>query len=100
MIHYLLISGVDRVVQRGICPSEAEIPSVPGLRSEVVAPDDPRQPVNEPAPKSYQELRQAAYPSMGDQLDMLWHAMNSGQIPRVEPFYSEIKTVKDTFLKN
>lgn len=99
MIHYLLISGADRVVQRGICPTEAQIPNIDGLRAEVVAPDDPRQPANEPAPKSYQELRQAAYPSMGDQLDMFWHAMNNGQIPRIEPFYSEIKGVKDQFPK-
>lgn len=43
--------------------------------------------------------RQRAYPSIGDQLDMIWHAMDDNIIPRVEPFYSQIKAVKDQFPK-
>lgn len=41
------------------------------------------------------EARRKAYPSLGDQMDMLWHAMDDNVIPRVEPFYSQIKAVKD-----
>jgi hypothetical protein len=52
-----------------------------------------------PAPVPYSERRRRAYPKVGDQLDMLWHAMNDGQIPKVEPFYSEILTVKQTYPK-
>jgi hypothetical protein len=48
----------------------------------------------------YVEQRQAAYPSYGEQFDMLWHAMNSGQTPKVEPFYSQIKRIKDQFPKS
>lgn len=48
---------------------------------------------------SYDLARVRAYPSLGDQMDMLWHAMNNNVIPRVEPFYSQIKAVKEQFPK-
>ncbi len=43
--------------------------------------------------------RAAAYPPVTEQLDMLWHAMNSGDTPKIEPFYSTIKQVKTTYPK-
>lgn len=42
-------------------------------------------------------LRQAAYPRIADQLDMLWHSMASGEIPKSEAFYNAVKSVKDEF---
>jgi hypothetical protein len=48
---------------------------------------------------TYKKRRASAYPDVTEQLDMLWHAMASGQIPKAEPFYSEIKAVKDQFPK-
>lgn len=51
-----------------------------------------------PQPK-YVYDRKAAYPSYGDQLDMLWHAMDDGVIPKVEPMYSQIKAVKEQYPK-
>lgn len=42
-------------------------------------------------------LRRAVYPSVEDQLDMLWHGMNRDPSKRIEPFYSAIKAVKDQF---
>lgn len=50
-------------------------------------------------PKQYVELRKMAYPSVGDQLDLLWHAMDDGVMPKVEPFYSNIKAVKEQYPK-
>ena len=47
----------------------------------------------------YQRDRVKTYPSIGDQLDMLWHAMDSGVLPKYEPFYDAIKNVKDQFPK-
>lgn len=44
--------------------------------------------------------RVVAYPPIGDQLDMFWHAMNDGVIPKIEPFYSDIKAVKDKYPKS
>jgi hypothetical protein len=41
--------------------------------------------------------RRRAYPSIEDQLDMLWHAMEADPSKRLEPFYTTIKEVKDQF---
>ena len=49
--------------------------------------------------EDYAKARAAEYPSVKDQLDALWHAMNDGLIPKIEPMYSQIKTVKDTYKK-
>jgi hypothetical protein len=49
--------------------------------------------------EDYKKLRREAYPPIGEQLDALWHAMNSGTMAKAEPFYSMIKAVKDKFNK-
>ena len=43
----------------------------------------------------YTELRQAEYPSIRDQLDMLWHAVDSGEDLKQSLFYTRIKAIKD-----
>ena len=43
--------------------------------------------------------RRAVYPSIEDQLDMLWHAMNEDETKRLEPFYSAINAIKQQFPK-
>jgi len=43
----------------------------------------------------YRRVRARQYPTINDQLDMLWHAMDIGALPRVDAFYSAIKAVKD-----
>ena len=55
--------------------------------------------VNEDPTPQYAYDRQARYPSLGDQLDMIWHAMDDGLIPKIEPLYSEIKAVKEQYPK-
>lgn len=98
MIHYLLFDEAGQIVQRGTCASEELIPPLQGTRAEVIGPDDPRQPYKGPPP-NYVDYRRAEYPTPGEQMDMLWHAMNNGSMPKVEPFYSEIKAVKDKYPK-
>lgn len=49
--------------------------------------------------KDYARKRVLGYPPIGDQLDMLWHAMDNGTLPKYEPFYNAIKSVKDQFPK-
>ena len=43
--------------------------------------------------------RQAEYPSIGDQLDMLWHAIDTGDWTptkvKTTEFYTALKAVKD-----
>lgn len=55
--------------------------------------------VNEDPTPQYAYDRQARYPTLGDQMDMLWHAMDDGLIPKIEPLYSEIKAVKERYPK-
>jgi len=45
------------------------------------------------------DLRRKDYGSIGDQLDTIWHAMNNGDTPKIEPFYSHIQSVKDRWTK-
>ena len=45
----------------------------------------------------YHLMRKDNYPDIGDQLDMLWHAMDNDELPRIEPFYSEIQNVKSQY---
>lgn len=99
MIHYLLFGADGKILQRGMCASKELIPPVPGARVEVIEPNDPRQPYKGPPP-SYADHRRAEYPTVGEQMDMLWHGMDSGALPKVEPFYSRIKAVKDAHPKS
>jgi hypothetical protein len=45
----------------------------------------------------YQRLRQ--YPTIGDQLDMLWHAIDTNSLNKTSDFYTAIKAVKDAHPK-
>ena len=51
------------------------------------------------AAKDYARTRAAAYPSIGDQLDMLWHAVDTGDWTaakvKTTEFYTALKAVKD-----
>ena len=48
-------------------------------------------------PEAYKSLRQ--YPSIGDQLDMLWHAIDNVTLNKTSDFYTVIKAVKDAHPK-
>ena len=49
--------------------------------------------------QAYARTRAAAYPSIGDQLDMLWHAIDTGDWTaakvKTTDFYTQLKAVKD-----
>tara|TARA_B110000211_G_scaffold207569_1_gene243450 strand:- start:1641 stop:2021 length:381 start_codon:yes stop_codon:yes gene_type:complete len=47
----------------------------------------------------YRRLRKADYPSVEEQLDALWHAMDDGSTVKAEAFYERIKNVKDRYPK-
>jgi len=49
--------------------------------------------------QDYRTERVKNYPDIGDQIDALWHAMDQGLMPNIEPMYSEIKAVKDKYPK-
>lgn len=48
---------------------------------------------------SYKSQRTKQYPSFGDQLDMLWHAIDNGTLNKTSDFYTAIKAVKDAHPK-
>ena len=48
---------------------------------------------------TYSDHRASSYPSIPDQLDMLWHAMDTGILPKVDSFYSINKSIKDKYPK-
>lgn len=52
-----------------------------------------------PIETPYTVKRANEYPPLGDQLDMLWHAMDLDPSKRVEPFYTTIKTIKEKYPK-
>jgi hypothetical protein len=47
----------------------------------------------------YQRDRAVQYPKIADQLDMLWHAIDSGTLNKTSDFYTAIKAVKDAHPK-
>lgn len=50
--------------------------------------------------KEYQRNRFLSYPDIGEQLDMLWHAINSGTLNKTSEFYTALKAVKDKYPKS
>lgn len=50
--------------------------------------------------QSKQYQRDRVYPSIGDQLDMLWHAIDNGTLNKTSQFYTAIKAVKDAYPKS
>jgi len=75
--------GLDWIDESQIKPSEEEI------NTEIVrlqAIEDSIQ---------YQKDRKEQYPDIRDQLDMLWHAIDSGTLDKTSDFYITLKEVKD-----
>ena len=79
----------------GSCPDGDEnLQSYDGLLvglgevpKSITYPPEPTKPVD--------YLRKQDYPPVGDQLDMLWHAMDNGTLTKVPEFYNAIKEVKN-----
>lgn len=48
---------------------------------------------------TYRDMRKMSYPPVEEQIDMIWHAMDTGQLPKAEPFYSSILLIKESIPK-
>jgi len=49
----------------------------------------------------YQQLRASAYPSVQEQLDMIWHRLNEGkQLDKTSEFFSVLDQIKKQFPKS
>ena len=49
---------------------------------------------------NYDTNRVQAYPEIAEQLDMLWHAIDSGTLDKTSDFYIKLKAVKDKYPKD
>ena len=49
--------------------------------------------------KTNLEKRELSYPGVKEQLDMLWHAIDSGSLDTSSEFYLKLKEVKDKYPK-
>lgn len=50
-------------------------------------------------PPPIERQRARSYPPIGDQLDAIWHAMDQGLLPKIEPMYSSVLAVKQKLPK-
>jgi hypothetical protein len=48
----------------------------------------------------YKKQRSKQYPTIGDQLDMLWHAIDTNSLNKTSDFYTTLKAVKDAHPKS
>ena len=49
--------------------------------------------------KDYQRKREPEYPAIGEQLDLLWHAIDDGTLDKTSDFYISLKATKDKYPK-
>ena len=107
-MNFIIYDSEGKILRTGSCPEEdfynqqqpgefiiegiADIAkdAVDPITKQVIAGGKPPDPID----MDYRLARFNAYPSIGEQLDMLWHAMHTNQIPKAEPFYSTLKAVK------
>ena len=47
----------------------------------------------------YRHSRYKEYPRIGEQLDMLFHAIDAGALDKTSAFYTTLKSVKDKYPK-
>jgi hypothetical protein len=50
--------------------------------------------------ESKQYQRDRVYPTIGEQLDMLWHAIDTNSLNKTSDFYTTLKAVKDAHPKS
>lgn len=114
MKHYTVYNAVGEILRAGQVPDEAfelqrgpdefileaqsdpESDRVDVERGVVLAGARPPDPID----MDYRRARLDAYPSVNEQLDMLWHAMDRGEIAQAEPFYMRIKAIKQAYPKD
>jgi len=52
-------------------------------------------------PSQWSENRVKEYPSVGDQLDMIWHTLNEGKpLDKTSEWFLSVKSVKDKYPKS
>jgi hypothetical protein len=112
-VHFTIYDDLGNIISSGMCQEEAYHLQVlnPGEYITQIYSDPEKDTIDTitkniipnsraPDPITYIDARRQVYPSIAEQLDMLWHAMHTDTIPKAEPFYTTIKLVKDAYPKD
>ncbi len=83
--------GIEEFVNENYDALKAEAESAP-VTSHIITEEEE---------KSFYKIRRSNdYPSIGDQFDALWHAIDEGTLDKTSSdFYTMIKAVKDKYPK-
>jgi len=81
---YELDGSQDHLIGNKIAITEEEVTSIHNQKNQ-----------DELDKLTYDKKRALEYPRIGDQLDMLWHAIDSGTLDKTSDFYTTLKEVKD-----
>lgn len=115
MKHFTVYNAAGEILRSGACQDDAlELQASSPGEFVIEAQSDPEKDVvntqsravvagGKPPPPvdmDYRKARRVQYPALADQLDSLWHAMDAGILPKVEPMYSRIKAVKLSYPKD
>lgn len=113
-MNFVIYNAAGVILRTGSCPAEAlalqaqsgefVVEAQADVERDAVQPDTGRvipggRVLPPKAALTYDQARRSMYPRVEAQLDMLWHAMDAFHTPRIEPFYSTIKAVKDAHPK-
>lgn len=94
------IEYIERQIQEGEQYLECEANEWDCIDMETMAVIPMPQPgFPEQSIPAYVEQRKALYPSVESQLDLLYHAMDRGEIPKAASFYNTLKTIKEAVPK-
>jgi hypothetical protein len=114
MKHFVVHNSAGEIIRAGICQDEAlNLQAIEPGEFVVEGEANPETDAIDPQTgqilaggrvqvidMDYRKARLDAYPSVREQMDMLWHAMDDNALPRVEPFYTRLKVVKDAYPKD
>ena len=69
--------------------------SVIGVEQKRAMTDEEKIGYDQSVAIQYRTDRLQEYPEIGDQLDMLWHAIDGGTLDKTSDFYNSLKAIKD-----
>ena len=117
MKHFIVYSEAGEILRAGRCPDSAfDLQAQAGefllegkadvaqdavdVQELTVIVGGRVNPISDALPsETYVAIRKRLYPSVEQQMDMLWHSMNRDEIPKAEPFFTVLKAVKDAVPK-
>lgn len=94
-VNFTVKDASGKVVRFGTCTSDTFATQAINQGETVVSGLPPEEPPRPAFDDTWQYRRNQQYPSVFDQLDALYHAMDAGTLPKIDGFYDVRKAVKD-----